>query len=158
MSPGPVLDPATLEELRRLARSRPRSGRQSAAKASAIRTLERLARERRRQPMPPMPDGWYPHEPGDPFYELDWLSCMRTPRSCGGIGSWRGARGECERARRYSRSPTAARASAWSLNSSDTYSHQLLLFVQGSSRDPLPGPALLSHDAGARNFNLTAAP
>jgi len=37
---GAVLDPATLEELRRLARSRPRSGRQSVAKASAI-ILER---------------------------------------------------------------------------------------------------------------------
>jgi hypothetical protein len=73
MSSGPVLDPVTLEELRRLARSRPRSGRQSIAKASAIRTLERLAREGRRQPVPPMPDGWYPHEPGDPFYELDWV-------------------------------------------------------------------------------------
>ena len=22
--------------------------------------------------MPPMPEGWYPHEPGDPFHELDW--------------------------------------------------------------------------------------
>ena len=22
--------------------------------------------------MPPLPEGWYPHEPGDPFYELDW--------------------------------------------------------------------------------------
>ena len=22
--------------------------------------------------MPSMPEGWYPHEPGDPFYELDW--------------------------------------------------------------------------------------
>jgi hypothetical protein len=72
MSSGPVLDAATLAELRRLAQSRPRSGRQSVAKASAIRTLERLARERRTQPMPPMPEGWYPHEPGDPFYELDW--------------------------------------------------------------------------------------
>ena len=20
-----------------------------------------------------MPDGWYPHERGDPFYELDWV-------------------------------------------------------------------------------------
>jgi hypothetical protein len=79
MSGGPVLDPATLEELRRLARSRPRSGRQSVAKASAIRTLERLAREQRRQPMPPMPDGWYPHEPGDPFYELDWLFLHEHP-------------------------------------------------------------------------------
>jgi hypothetical protein len=79
MSTGPVMDTATLEELRRLARSRPRSGRQSVAKASAIRTLERLARERRRQPMPPMPDGWYPHEPGDPFYELDWLFLHEHP-------------------------------------------------------------------------------
>jgi hypothetical protein len=95
-STGPVLDPATLEELRRLARSRPRSGRQWVAKASAIRTLERLARERRRQPMPPMPDGWCPHVPGDPFYELDWVFLHEHPRSCGAIGSWRGARGECE--------------------------------------------------------------
>jgi hypothetical protein len=70
---GPVFDAATLEELRRLARSRPRLGRQSVAKASAIRTLERLARERRRQPMPPVPEGWHPHEPGDPFYGLDWV-------------------------------------------------------------------------------------
>jgi hypothetical protein len=79
MSTGPVMDPATLEELRRLARSRRRSGRQWVAKVAAIRTLERLARERRRQPMPPMPDGWYPHEPGDPFYELDWLFLHEHP-------------------------------------------------------------------------------
>ena len=79
MSGGPVFDAATLEELRRLARSRPRSGRQSVAKASAIRTLERLARERRKQPMPPMPEGWYPHEPGDPFYELDWVFLHEHP-------------------------------------------------------------------------------
>ena len=72
MSEDPALDAATLAELRRLAQSRPRSGRQSAAKASAIRTLERLAREGRRQPIPPMPEGWYPHQPGDPFCELDW--------------------------------------------------------------------------------------
>jgi hypothetical protein len=32
-----------------------------------------LARERRKQPMPPMPEGWYPHEPDHPFYELDWV-------------------------------------------------------------------------------------
>ena len=55
MSPGPVFDSATLEEWRR------------------------LARERRRQPMPPMPDGWYPHQPGDPFYELDWLFLLEHP-------------------------------------------------------------------------------
>ena len=79
MRTGPVFDSATLEELRRLARSRPRSGRQSVAKASAIRTLERLARERRAQPMPPMPEGWYPHEPGDAFYELDWVFLHEHP-------------------------------------------------------------------------------
>jgi hypothetical protein len=45
----------------------------AAAKASAIRTLEELGRERRRQEVAPMPEGWYPHEPGDPFYELDWV-------------------------------------------------------------------------------------
>ena len=67
------LDPDAVAELRRLARSRPRSGREAVAKASALRTLERLARERRRQPMPPMSEGWYPHQPGDPFYELDWV-------------------------------------------------------------------------------------
>ena len=67
------LDPQSIAEMRRLARSRPTSGRAAAAKASAIRTLERLGRERRRQEVPPMPEGWYPHEPGDPFYELDWV-------------------------------------------------------------------------------------
>jgi hypothetical protein len=65
------LDPVALEELRRLARSRPRSGREAGAKASALRTLERLRREKQ-PPVPPMPEGWYPHEPGDDFYELDW--------------------------------------------------------------------------------------
>ena len=64
------LDPEALAELRRLARSRPRSGREAVAKASALRTLERLNRGRRQ--VPPMLEGWYPHEPGDPFYELDW--------------------------------------------------------------------------------------
>ena len=49
------LDPQTIAELQRLARSRPKSGREAAAKASAIRTLERLSRERRRQEVPPMP-------------------------------------------------------------------------------------------------------
>jgi hypothetical protein len=63
-------DPETVAELRRLARSRPRSGREAAAKARALRTLERLRREKDR--VPPMPEGWYPHEPDHPFYELDW--------------------------------------------------------------------------------------
>jgi hypothetical protein len=72
-------DPQSIAELRRLARSRPRSGRAAAAKASAIRTLERLGPERRRQEVPPMPEGWYPHEPGDPFYELDWVFLHEHP-------------------------------------------------------------------------------
>jgi hypothetical protein len=88
------MDPATLEELRRLARSRPRSGRQSVAKASAIRTLERLARA-----SPPadaaLPEGWYPHEPGHAFYELDWVSLHEHPailrRHC--EMAWREGRG-----------------------------------------------------------------
>ena len=60
--------------------------------------------------MPPMPEGWYPHEPGDPFYELDWVFLHEHPESWSGIGSRRGARGECECPGTYSRSPTASRA------------------------------------------------
>jgi hypothetical protein len=70
----PDLDPATLTELRRLARSRPRSGRQAAAKASAIRTLERLNRGRRE--IPPMPEGWHPGPPE--FEELDRYDSRET--------------------------------------------------------------------------------
>jgi hypothetical protein len=78
--PSGDLDPETVAEPRRLARSRPMSGRAAAAKASAIRTLERLGRERRRQEVPPMPEGWYPHEPSDPFYELDWVFLHEHPQ------------------------------------------------------------------------------
>jgi hypothetical protein len=74
------LNSETVAELRRLARSRPSSGREAAAKASAIRTLERLSRHRRGQEVPPMPKGWYPHQPGDPFYELDWVFLHEHPR------------------------------------------------------------------------------
>ena len=56
------IDADTLAELHALARSRPRSGRASLAKASAIRTLERLSREGRSTV--PMPVGWHPH-PGE---------------------------------------------------------------------------------------------
>jgi hypothetical protein len=73
------LGPDAVAELQRLARSRPSSGREAVAKASAIRTLERLSRDRRRQEVPPMPKGWYPHEPGDPFYELDWVFLHEHP-------------------------------------------------------------------------------
>jgi hypothetical protein len=81
--PG-YLDPATVTELQRLARSRPRSGRGQVAKASAIRTLERLerSRSRRERPMsvaairlfdehrdpnePTTADDWFPE--GDPEF------------------------------------------------------------------------------------------
>ena len=62
------LDHETISELRRLARSRPRSGRQAAAKASAIRTLERL--ERAGDAAPPCPPGWHP-QAGTKWEELD---------------------------------------------------------------------------------------
>ena len=66
------IDPVTLAELRRLASSRPRSGRESVAKASAIRTLERLARDGRRPGLPPCPPGWYPPDLAEAgFEELD---------------------------------------------------------------------------------------
>ena len=68
------LDSEAVAELRRLARSRPRSGREAAAKASALRTLERLRRGKRQ--VPPMPEGWYPQEPGDPFYGLEFISAQ----------------------------------------------------------------------------------
>ena len=68
---GSDLDPETVAELRRLARSRPRSGGEAVAKASALRTSERSRRGKRR--VPPTPEGWYPHERGDPFSELDWV-------------------------------------------------------------------------------------
>jgi hypothetical protein len=74
---GGDLDAAAIAELRRLARTRPRSGREAVAKASALRTLERLNRAKRQ--VPPMPEGWYPHEPGDPFYELDWVFLHERP-------------------------------------------------------------------------------
>ena len=74
-------DAQSVAELRSLARSRPTSGRAGVAKASAIRTLERLGRERRRRDVPPMPESWYPHEPGDPFYELDRVFLAERPEA-----------------------------------------------------------------------------
>jgi hypothetical protein len=61
------LDAVTLAELRRLARSRPKSGRGAMAKAAAIGTLERLGRGRRQ--IPPCPPGWHAGLPE--FEELD---------------------------------------------------------------------------------------
>jgi hypothetical protein len=73
------IDPETLAELQRLARSRPRSGRQSVAKASALRTLERLGRSRPRGKFPPRPPGWHPGP--EELEELDrWDSPVRRER------------------------------------------------------------------------------
>jgi len=57
-------------ELRRLARSRPSSGRAAMAKASAIRTSVRL--ERQKDGIPPMPSAdWYPPDMGEEWRRLD---------------------------------------------------------------------------------------
>jgi hypothetical protein len=66
-----------------------------------------------------MPDGWYPHEPGDPFYELDWVVLHEHPELLRRHGSWRGARGGCEVPRLLppqtvpSASQSHIRADAW---------------------------------------------
>ena len=71
-----VIDAATLDELQRLARSSPRSGREVQAKASALRTLERLSR-RGRVPLPPCPRGWHPGPPE--LEELDRVHLEEHP-------------------------------------------------------------------------------
>ena len=59
-------------QLERLASSHPRSGREAQAKASALRTLERLARDGPRRGLPPCPPGWYPPDQAEAgFEELD---------------------------------------------------------------------------------------
>ena len=77
---GSDLEPQAVAGLRRLARSRPKSGREAVAKASALRTLERLRRGKRQ--VPPMPEGWYPHALVHPFYELDWVLTKRLAMLC----------------------------------------------------------------------------
>jgi len=72
------VDPDTLAELHRLARSRPRSGRGQTAKLGAIRTLERLGREGKTTL--PMPDGWHP-QPGTEWEELDRVHFERHPEA-----------------------------------------------------------------------------
>jgi hypothetical protein len=100
------LDPASILELRRLAHSRPRSGRGAAAKASAIRTLERLGRERRKQAVPRCRRAGIRTSPATRTTSSIGCSCTSTRTSCSGIGRGRGARGECESALFfYSRSP-----------------------------------------------------
>jgi hypothetical protein len=69
------LDELDVMELRRLARSRPRSGRGAAAKAAAIRTLERLSRLGRGVP-PPMPAD---RNPSPEFADLDEIFLERNP-------------------------------------------------------------------------------
>jgi hypothetical protein len=72
------IDPVTLEQLERLARSHPRSGREAQAKASALRALERLGRHGRRPELPPCPPDWHPM-PGTAWEELDRLDLEAHP-------------------------------------------------------------------------------
>jgi hypothetical protein len=71
------IDPITLEQLEQLARSHPRSGREAQAKASALRTLERLNR-RGRVALPPCPPNWYPPNQAE-FEELDRVHLEEHP-------------------------------------------------------------------------------
>jgi hypothetical protein len=72
-----LIDAATLAELQRLAQSHPQSGRQAQAKASALRTLERLNR-RGRVALPPCPPDWYPPDQAQ-FEELDRVDLEEHP-------------------------------------------------------------------------------
>jgi hypothetical protein len=74
------IDPATFEQLQRLARLHPRPGREAVAKASAIRTLERLARDGPRPGLPPCPPDWYPPDLAEAgFEELDRVHLEEHP-------------------------------------------------------------------------------
>ena len=80
MSGSGEIDAVTFEELQRLARSNPRSGREAQAKASAIRTLERLTRDGRRSALPPCPPDWYPPDQAEAgFEELDRADLEEHP-------------------------------------------------------------------------------
>ena len=70
MTASGEIDPLTFEQLERLARSQPRSVREAQAKAWAIRTLERLARDGRRRRVPRCRADWHPL-PGTAWEELD---------------------------------------------------------------------------------------
>jgi hypothetical protein len=63
------LDSAVLAELRRLARSRPTSGREAMAQVAAIPDLGATGGRRKRREIPPMPPGWHPGPPE--FERLD---------------------------------------------------------------------------------------
>jgi hypothetical protein len=78
MTANGKIDPITLEQLEPLARSHPRSGREAQAKASALRTLERLARDGRRSELPPRPPDWYPPNQAA-FEELDRVHLEKHP-------------------------------------------------------------------------------
>ncbi len=78
MTANGEIDPVTLEQLERLARSHPRSGREAQAKASALRTLERLARDGRRSGLPQCPPDWYPPNQAA-FEELDRVHLEEHP-------------------------------------------------------------------------------
>jgi hypothetical protein len=81
------IDPVTIEQLERLARSHPRSGREAQAMASALRTLERPARDGRRPGLPACPPDWYPPDQAEAgFEELDRVHLESTRRRGSGCG------------------------------------------------------------------------
>ena len=90
-----------------------------------------------------MPEGWYPHEPGEPFYALECAFLHEHPESCSAIGRWRGARDELS-ARCYSRSSTAWRAAAllgWACHQMHFPSRALAVIQVSSSKGAaLPPP------------------
>ena len=88
------LDAASLRELHQLAACHPRSGREAVAKASALRTIERLQRERRKQEVPPRLADWFPSQPGDPFFHLDWDFLRQHPHTLDRqwVAAWREGR------------------------------------------------------------------
>ena len=78
MTRNEEIDPVTLEQVEELARSDPRSGRAAQAKASALRSLERLARDGRRPGLAPCPPDWYPPNQAG-FEELDRVHLEEHP-------------------------------------------------------------------------------
>jgi hypothetical protein len=57
-----------------------------------------------------MPEGWYPHEPGDPFYELDWVFLHEHPEILRRHWELAWREGECEWAGCYWRCAQSSQA------------------------------------------------
>jgi hypothetical protein len=89
------MGPEAVAELRRLARSQPKSGREAMAKASAIRTLERMSRGRRRRRCRQCRRAGVRMTLGIRTTSLIGCSCTSIRRSFGATGRRRGVRVGC---------------------------------------------------------------